>query len=273
MVDRTALSEETFRQTIAIERKRTERSKAPFLLMLLEVEGDGSRKKNGETLKRIVSALLSSSRDTDLIGWYKSEEIVGAMFTGLVVAEKRALLDTFLTKITATLRDELTPEQFNQVKISFHLFPDDWDHGKPGFPSNAALYPDLINRDKGRRSVLLLKRVIDVSGSTVMLILCAPLFLVVALAVKLSSKGPVFYRQQRVGRYGRTFTFLKFRSMYVDNDASIHREFVTRLIANQQSEQAGDTNNGCVYKIVGDKRITRVGKLFGGQASMNCRSS
>ena len=54
------------------------------------------------------------------------------MFTGLVVTDKRAMLDTFLTKVTAMLRDELTSEQFNQVKISFHLFPDDWDHGKPG---------------------------------------------------------------------------------------------------------------------------------------------
>lgn len=258
-VDRSPLDEVTFKRTIAIERKRTERSKAPFLLMLLEVANEESEKNKGATLGRVVSALLSSSRDTDLIGWYKTQEIVGAMFTGLVVNDKRAILDTFLTKVTATLRDELTPGQFNQVRISFHLFPDDWDHEKPGLPSNTALYPDLISRDKGRRTVLLMKRVVDITGSATLLMLCAPLFLVVAAAVKASSKGPVFYRQQRVGRYGQTFTFLKFRSMYVDSDSSIHREFVTRLIA---SQQGGNVNGRGVYKLTDDSRITRVGKAL-----------
>ena len=85
---------------IAIERKRTERSKAPFLLMLLEAVNDESANKNRTTLHKVIAALLSSSRDTDLIGWYQEGVIVGAMFTGLVVNDKRAILDTFLTKVT-----------------------------------------------------------------------------------------------------------------------------------------------------------------------------
>jgi lipopolysaccharide/colanic/teichoic acid biosynthesis glycosyltransferase len=261
-VERAPLDEETFRRTIAIERKRTERSKAPFLLMLLEVVNDEGQKNDHTTLDRIVSVLLSSSRDTDLIGWYKRQEIVGAIFTGLAVNDKRVILDTFLTKVTATLRHEVTPEQFNQVRISFHLFPDDWDHEKPGLPSNAALYPDLINLDKGRQTVLLIKRVIDITGSATMLILCAPLFLVVALAIKFSSRGPVFYRQQRVGRYGRAFTFLKFRSMYVDSDPVVHKEFVTRLIASQLGQGTRSASDPGIYKLTNDKRITRVGRFL-----------
>ncbi len=70
-VERTPLDEETFRGMIAIERKRTERSKAPFLLMLLEAVNDESANKNRSTLRKVISALLSSSRDTDLIGWYQ----------------------------------------------------------------------------------------------------------------------------------------------------------------------------------------------------------
>lgn len=261
-VKRSTLDEAAFRQMIAVERKRTERSKAPFLLMLLEVDpGEGTRAETA-TLDAVMRILLASSRDTDLIGWYKERVILGAIFTGLVVNDRRSILDAFLTKINSTLRDELSPAQFSQVRISFHFFPDDWDHDKPGQPSNAALYPDLLNKDKGRRTVLLTKRVIDISGSVVLLILCAPLFLVIALAIKLSSKGPVFFRQQRVGRYGKTFTFLKFRSMYVNNDSAVHREFVTKLIATK-SENAGksDTGKG-VYKIKDDKRITRIGKLL-----------
>lgn len=262
VVERAPLNEEIFRRMIAIERKRTERSKAPFLLMLLEVVSNEGQKKERQTLGLIASALLASSRDTDLVGWYKDDVIIGAMFTGLIVHDKRIVLDTFLTKVTSSLRDELTAEQFNQVSISFHLFPDDWDHEKPGRPSNAALYPDLTSRDKGRRPMLVVKRIIDVVGSGTLLMLLAPLFVAIALAVKFSSKGPVFFRQQRVGRFGKTFTFLKFRSMYTNNDVSVHKEFVTRMIASGagQTSQSGEKKD--VFKITNDKRVTRVGKLL-----------
>jgi lipopolysaccharide/colanic/teichoic acid biosynthesis glycosyltransferase len=261
-VERTPLDEKTFRRMIAIERKRTERSKAPFLLMLLEAVNVESANKNRTTLRNVTSALLSSSRDTDLIGWYEEGAIVGAMFTGLVVNDRRAILDTFLSKVTANLRDELSEEQFNQVRISFHLFPDDWDHEKPGRPSNAALYPDLISHDKGKRTVLAVKRVIDIVGSATLLILCAPLLAVIALAIKFSSKGPVFYRQMRVGRYGQTFTFLKFRSMYVDSDCGVHKEFMMRLIASHPVPNVQGESERGVYKLTNDKRITRVGRIL-----------
>jgi lipopolysaccharide/colanic/teichoic acid biosynthesis glycosyltransferase len=247
---------------IAVERKRTERSKAPFLLMLLEVVSDGSSKSDHKTLDRIAAALLASSRDTDLIGWYKDQLIIGAMFTGLILQDKRTLLDTFLTKVTNSLRNELTPQQFDKVSISFHLFPDDWDHGKPGRPSNAALYPDLASHDKGRRSLLVTKRIIDILGSSAMLLLCAPILLIIAIAIKATSRGPVFFRQQRVGRYGKTFTFLKFRSMYVNNDSSVHREFVRKLIAREIDQKSEEGAPAGVFKLTDDKRITRVGRLL-----------
>lgn len=261
-IERAPLDEAIFRRMIAIERKRTERSKAPFLLMLLEVVSDQGPKRDRKTLNLIASALLASSRDTDLVGWYKDNVIIGAMFTGLVVQDKRTMLDTFLTKVTSSLREELSAEQFNQVSISFHLFPDDWDHEKPGRPSNAALYPDLANHDKGQRSLLIVKRAIDIMGSLLLLTLFAPIFIAIALAVRVSSRGPIFFRQQRVGRYGKTFTFLKFRSMYVNNDASVHKEFVTRMISKNADESTKNESNSNVFKLTNDKRITRVGRLL-----------
>jgi len=261
-VNRTPLDETTFQRMIAIERKRTERSKSPFVLMLLEAVSDRGQKSSSNTLRRIATVLIASSRDTDLVGWYKDDAIVGTIFTGLIVNDKRAVLDTFLAKVSATLQEELTADEFNQVRISFHLFPDDWDHEKPGRPTNAALYPDLVTDDNGRRTVLIVKRVFDIAGSTTMLFLLAPLFLVIALAVKLTSRGPVFYRQQRVGRYGQTFTFLKFRSMFANNDSNVHKEFVTRLIASKPGEAQKSESDGSVYKLTNDKRITRVGAVL-----------
>jgi exopolysaccharide biosynthesis polyprenyl glycosylphosphotransferase len=259
--DRLPLDEETFRRTIAVERKRTERSKAPFLLMLLETSGIQSVEKIGATLDVVLAALMSSSRDTDIVGWYEERAIVGAMFTGLAGSDRDSIAEMIVERVSKTLKEELTSEQFEQVRISVHFFPDDWDHDKPGRPSNPALYPDLLKQDKSRRPLLLVKRVIDVVGSVVLLVLCAPLFLVIALAVKLTSKGPIFFRQTRVGQYGRGFTFLKFRTMYVNNDHTVHKEFVARLIENKNSNQSDGSNPG-LFKIKNDKRITRIGKFL-----------
>jgi len=260
--ERDALSEETFRRMLVIERKRTERSGKPFLLMLLEAGSHQRSEKNGKALDSILRALLSSTRETDVTGWYKDRTIVGTMFTGLASEDKNAILSTILTRVSNTLRDMLTFEQFNQVSISFHFFPDDWDNDISGRPSNAVLYPDLSTHDRGRKPLLGVKRAMDIAGSLLALIVCAPLFLLIAFVVKTSSKGPVFFKQQRVGHYGQCFTFLKFRSMYIDNDPSAHREYVKKLIAGNAMREPSNGNGDSVYKLTNDKRITRAGKFL-----------
>jgi lipopolysaccharide/colanic/teichoic acid biosynthesis glycosyltransferase len=86
--------------------------------------------------------------------------------------------------------------------------------------------------------------------------------LLIAVAIKLTSKGPVLYRQVRVGRYGRRFTFLKFRSMYFKNDHKVHEEFVKRLIAGTADSAPASNGTGSVYKLTNDKRVTPVGKFL-----------
>jgi lipopolysaccharide/colanic/teichoic acid biosynthesis glycosyltransferase len=260
--EREVLNEEAFQRMIAIERKRTERSRKPFLLMLLDAGNPQGSEKNGRALNRIVPVLMSSTRETDVIGWYKGHATVGVMFTGLAVDDKNSILSRILTRVSTTLRDNLTFEQFNQISISFHFFPDDWDHDSSGRPSNPALYPDLSSRDQGRRSLLSIKRLMDIVLSAMALILCTPLFLIIAAAIKVSSKGPVLFRQQRVGQYGRRFTFLKFRSMHIDNDPSVHKEYVTKLIAGQAEREPSSPKDGGVYKLTNDRRITPVGKFI-----------
>jgi len=260
--ERIVLSEEAFQRMISVERKRTERSRKPFLLMLLDTRNHHSAEKNGKTLRSIVSALLAASRATDVAGWYKDHSIVGVMFTELVAAEKNSIMSTMLARVTSTLRDNLTLEQFNQISISFHVFPDEWDHNLPQSPSNPTLYPDLAKRDNARKFSSSIKRIMDIAGSMLALVVNAPVFLAVAIAIKASSKGPVFFRQQRVGQHGKLFTFLKFRSMYVDNDSSVHKEYVRQLIAGQADKQPSSGNGKGFYKLTNDDRVTRVGAFL-----------
>ena len=90
-----------------------------------------------------------------------------------------------------------------------------------------------------RRGSLLLKRCFDVVVSSIMLLILAPVFLVLAIAIKLDSPGPVFYRQVRVTQYGQEFRIFKFRSMVSDAD-----------------------KRGSLVTVSGDSRITRVGKFI-----------
>jgi lipopolysaccharide/colanic/teichoic acid biosynthesis glycosyltransferase len=259
--DRDVLVEEAFRRRIAIERKRTERSREPFLLMLLEAGASDNGPGPDKTLTGIVAAMQSSTRETDVVGWYKNRNTVGVIFTGLVISDKSSVLSTILGRVSTALQQEVTLERFNQITFSFHFFPDDWDGDGSGRPSDPILYPDLFIPSNDQRVLLRVKRVMDVVGATLMLIACMPLFAAIALAVKLTSKGPVLFRQDRIGQYGRRFTFLKFRSMCVNNDESEHKEYVKQLIAGVA--QGVQTANGeSVYKLAGDKRITPIGKFL-----------
>ena len=260
--ERSILHEDSFKRMIAIERKRTERSREPFMLMLVEAGERQRAQKHLRPLERILSAMLCSTRETDVVGWYKDQMTVGVIFTGLAIEDKNVVLSTILGRVSAALRDELTSEQFSQISLSFHFFPDKWDQEDSGRPSNPALYPDLFGSNHEKRSLLVIKRSMDIAGSLLMLVLCAPLLLVIAALVKASSRGPVLFRQQRVGQYGRRFTFLKFRSMRVGNDSSVHQEYVTKLIAGHAERVQASADGKCVYKLANDNRITRVGMFL-----------
>ena len=98
------------------------------------------------------------------------------------------------------------------------------------------------------------KRVFDVVITTIGLIVLSVPLLIVALLIKLTSKGPVFFTHTRIGKDCKPFDFYKFRTMYVGNDDSSHRAFVSDLIQ-------GEGGNG-VRKITDDPRVTRVGKFL-----------
>ena len=106
----------------------------------------------------------------------------------------------------------------------------------------------------------IVKRVIDIVGSMLGILLFSPFFIGIAIAIKLDSPGPILFKQKRLGKNGKLFNFLKFRSMYVNNDDSIHREYLRNLIKN--GKKAKDGGQEGVFKLVNDPRITRVGAFI-----------
>ena len=104
-----------------------------------------------------------------------------------------------------------------------------------------------------------LKRLVDITGSALGLVLLFPLFLLIAAAIKLESEGPVFYRQIRVGKKGKKFKFYKFRSMYLGSDLDPSREHhYAGLIKGKWNGTDAETP----AKIVDEAKITRVGRII-----------
>jgi lipopolysaccharide/colanic/teichoic acid biosynthesis glycosyltransferase len=260
--DRGILNEEAFHRIISLERRRTERSRKPFLLMLLDIGEHVPSEGAGKILGKMVAALAVSTRETDVAGWYKTDCVVGVMFTEIGLEDRSSIVSTMIARLSTALRSDLSLEQFNQISVSFHLFPEEWDHDEPKRPSNPMLYPDLSKRAAGMRFSNTLKRVMDVVGSALALVLFAPLFLIIAAAIKATSEGPVFFRQRRVGQHGVPFVFLKFRSMYTGNNASNHKEYVQKLIAGKAERHSSNGTSEGVFKLVHDPRVTRVGAFL-----------
>lgn len=94
------------------------------------------------------------------------------------------------------------------------------------------------------------KRAVDIVGATLFLLIFAPVFVILALLVALTSPGPIFYKSTRVGLCGKTFAFIKFRSMRVDAD---------KILAELQAQNEKD---GPIFKIKNDPRITPIGRIL-----------
>ncbi len=250
-----------FLNLLCLERKRTERSGRRFVLMLLDA---GSLLKAPKTtvLANLLSAITQASRDTDLKGWYRTGSVIGVIFTEIGAAEDKSIVHALSTKITESLYDKLSVREINEIRISFHVFPEDWDEEGHDGPVTSTLQMELTREINKKKVSLSVKRLIDIVGSLVGLVLCLPVLAIIALAIKLTSRGPVFFRQVRLGQYGRKFTFLKFRSMYVNNDHRIHEEYVTRFIVGASDTEQINGDQQKVYKLTADPRITPVGRFL-----------
>jgi lipopolysaccharide/colanic/teichoic acid biosynthesis glycosyltransferase len=259
--ERDFFNQEAFHRVISLERRRTERSRKPILLMLLDI-GDHLASESGEkNVSRLLAALLASTRETDVVGWYESNRIIGVMFTEICTEDRKTIVSTMISRLSDILRKNPDLEQFSRIGISFHVFPDDWDVDSRK-PSNPVFYPDLSKKKDNKRSFGILKRAMDIAGSLLALVVAAPVFAAVAIAIKATSDGPVFFRQTRIGQHGKPFVFFKFRSMKVGNDATAHKEYVRRLISGHAERHQSAANDLGVFKLTADPRITKVGAFL-----------
>jgi exopolysaccharide biosynthesis polyprenyl glycosylphosphotransferase len=254
-LDHTFYSMHHFHHMLRIERKRTERSQKPFLLMLIDISGLHKKHRKGYLYEKIKPVLISCSRETDIRGWYEHNKVMGAIFTEMAAVDEQSIEKIF-RKLHSVVGETIDAEWVKKIKISFHIFPE--ENGNSSIDNgmfNIAFYPDLSKTSVSRQATSSVKKLMDIMGSLLALLLFSPILMIIAAAVKLTSKGPVFFKQERMGLNGKTFTFLKFRSMYTNSDHNRHKDYIKKLI----KEGKDDANAPGVYKLSNDPRITPLG--------------
>ena len=256
------LPEKAFLRLLRLEQKRTERSRRRFILMLLRSDNLLQGGNDNALITQIARALSTSIRETDITGWYSHGSVLGVIFTEIGDAEGKCIAHALLTKLTNALCVAIRIDQIRDISLSFHTFPEDWSERQAEGPDRCTIFIDSPHGPWSKSGTLLLKRLIDITLSLVALLLLSPLLVVLAIAIKLTSRGPVLFRQVRIGQHGRRFTFLKFRSMYFKNDHAIHESFVKSFISGVSAAQAVSVGQENTFKLTTDPRVTCIGRFL-----------
>lgn len=247
-----------FKELVQLERKRSERSKDTFFLVLLNIKAliikTGFDK---QIVEKIVGVIATSSRESDVRGWYEDPIELGIVYTEVT----KEAFENIMAKLKDNLIQSLSEQLACLIQITSTVFPEEdgkvWTH-KSNEGEIAHLYSSPKFQEK--KVQLGLKRTIDFVSSSLGIIVLLPLFLLIAAIIKATSEGPIFFRQERIGQNGKRFLLLKFRSMHINSNDSIHQEYVKKLINGQVAGSAGDETT--CYKIKNDPRVTAVGRFI-----------
>lgn len=246
--DALPLSE--FLKDLNREKRRAERSKAPLSLVVYQLAGETAN--DARLAARFVEVLHSAVRVTDSLGHVGNDKIAvlcpdtdGQGIEGFMKKIDARTGSLSISGVAATYPDELFENLANNKRSQATLLPflatDATERGDSGYA---------------------LKRGLDILGAVVAICLLGPLMLLVAATIATTSRGPIIFRQTRVGMVGLPFTFYKFRSMVTDVGDSIHREYVANLIKQGDGEGVGSEGKQVTYKLKADPRVTRVGRFI-----------
>jgi lipopolysaccharide/colanic/teichoic acid biosynthesis glycosyltransferase len=247
------LGEALFKGTLVRERKRASRSNEPLALLLVTCASEG---REAPSLTRsIVEGVSAAKRETDVLGWLRQGVTLGVIIPEIAPCEAsvlRSIEARFRNELSRRLPAAAAATLSVELRVQTPVSGADDKEFAPVDP--------LIPGQPRPLAGLVMKRALDIAGSLALFVAVSPLFLVIAALVKLGSKGPVFFRQVRVGEMERPFTMLKFRTMYTGVDHKLHHDFVTTFI--KSSGQINEPAKDARFKIAHDPRITPVGRFL-----------
>lgn len=233
------------------EWRRSERNGRPKILVL--IQGLNAEKVR----QRIIHLLSLAFRETDLIGWCTAETTLGLLLLELGGSEVKDALEVVRNKIRNQVLSKIGASSA-AITIEFHVVPP-YSSAGTGTANREDIFEVLWSEMRaGQRILDGVKRTIDICASLLLLTALSPLLAVIAVCIRMTSSGPAFFRQGRVGFRAQIFSMYKFRTMIVGCDDKAHREYVARFISGRAEEHL-DENGHSVFKLTNDQRITRIG--------------
>jgi GGDEF domain-containing protein len=121
------LQEESFHKMLTLERRRAERSRKPFVLMVLKSGASAEAEVGDRFMSQVASVLLNSTRETDLVGWYKEGIILGVIFTEISLASTTPIIEILRSKVVGAVHEELSSKITSTLAVTVHLFPTNRD--------------------------------------------------------------------------------------------------------------------------------------------------
>jgi lipopolysaccharide/colanic/teichoic acid biosynthesis glycosyltransferase len=245
---RQLIGEPLFHEAIDRERKRADRFEDSFAVVLITLD---RRQLAAATIDQLTRTLANMHHAADVIGWFEQDRTIG-LLRSASGADPLGAATTLITSVRRVVAKALPKGQASGCAVVCDTYSAGAGATHLSVPTGKAAAAKRLAKYAA-------KRTLDVAGSTALLMALGPVFLCVAAAVKLTSRGPVFFRQQRVGEAGQPFTMFKFRTMQVNADPRIHQEYVEKFIKSNHAAAAG---NGAVFKLVNDPRVTLVGDFL-----------
>ena len=253
------ISEQLFSGTLIKERKRADRLNQPLVLLIVALKWRGDAQSPSIWVP-VIEALATVTRETDVLGWFEAQTAIGVILPEVhsIEAARVAWLED---RFTRELLKRSDPGARRRLSIQLHIHSDPKrmaaEARSPIAPSD---FPES-HAQKERATIYDgIKRGLDIIGSSILLAVLAPLFLAIAVAIKLKSSGPVFFEQERVGQKMKPFRMLKFRTMHANVDHKLHHEYVTRFIHSGSDAESGDAPG--FFKLTNDPRVTPIGTFL-----------
>lgn len=254
------LEEDLFKNTVTKERKRTERSGRAMVLLLVRLP-NRSGKCGMADRDVIANALSTVASDLDILGWHEPSSVIGLIVTEIAPADLTDRCDRLESEARNAVAFHGDEELAQQVTIWVLVYPEPTTSNEGQVvPMDPLLYPELSANRPSKPSFQMLKRSMDILLSAMLLLLLLPVFALIAVLVKLSSPGPVFFKQTRVGHLMKPFTMYKFRSMDAMADHKVHHDYVSWFIT--ASDKANAKDKASFFKLTNDDRITPIGRLL-----------
>jgi len=239
-----------FLQQLHREKRRADRSQSSLTLIVCRLHPDARGVE--ACMLAFLRVVSTTVRETDIVGRLGGDAI-GILCPDTNGQGTQRLIEKIGSRAEAI---EFSTEMATYPDQHFEVLASgDWS-----FPESNPLF--LEQFDGVRPGGYRWKRALDIVGAMLAIVLLSPVFLITALAVKMSSPGPIIFKQKRLGRAGVPFDFYKFRSMRHGNNDAIHRQYVQSLIKGDHDKVNQQNASNPLYKMKADPRVTRVGRFI-----------